>query len=55
MVKIDIEGREKNDIVGMIELLDSKNNIKILCIEISRNFYGQDTEKNIISLFHKYI
>ena len=53
MVKIDIEGYELNAIMGMLQLLDSKK-IKVFCIEISRNFYGSDVEKDIIKLLKKY-
>ena len=49
MVKIDIEGYELNAIMGMLQLLDSKK-IKVFCIEISRKFYGNDVEKEIINL-----
>lgn len=53
MVKIDIEGYELNAIMGMLQLLDSKK-IKVFCIEISRIFYGNDVEKEIINLLKKY-
>ena len=53
MVKIDIEGYELNAIMGMLQLLDSKK-IKVFCIEISRTFYGNDVEKEIINLLKKY-
>jgi FkbM family methyltransferase len=53
MVKIDIEGYELNAIMGMLQLLDSKK-IKVFCIEISRKFYGNDVEKEIINLLKKY-
>lgn len=53
MVKMDIEGYELNAIMGMLQLLDSKK-IKVFCIEISRKFYGNDVEKEIINLLKKY-
>lgn len=53
MVKIDIEGYELNAIKGMLQLLDSKK-IKVFCIEISKIFYGNIIENEIINLLKKY-
>jgi len=52
-VKIDVEGFELAVLKGMNKLLESKR-IKIICIEISRNFYGRIIEKNIINLLKSY-
>ena len=53
LLKIDIEGHELNCIKGMLNLLESKK-IKILCIEISRVFFGKEVEMTIINILKKY-
>jgi FkbM family methyltransferase len=53
MLKIDIEGYELNAIKGMLNLLNT-NKIKVFCIEISRKFYGNEIEKEIINLLKNY-
>lgn len=53
LLKIDIEGYEYNALLGMKEML-SKKQIKCLCIEISRVFYGKGIEKQIISFLKTY-
>jgi FkbM family methyltransferase len=52
-IKIDVEGFELSVLKGMNNLLES-NRIKLLCIEISRKFYGRLIEKEIINLLKSY-
>lgn len=53
MIKIDIEGHELFALMGMKLLLDT-GNVKVLCIEISRKFYGRDTEREILNILGRY-
>lgn len=52
-VKLDVEGFELSVLKGMNQLLES-NRIKVLCIEISRKFYGKIREQEILHLLKKY-
>jgi uncharacterized Fe-S cluster-containing MiaB family protein len=46
-VKIDVEGYEKNVLLGMLQTL---KNVKGLVIEISKTFIGEESVKKIMQI-----